>query len=278
MTARLRQSPSGPAITIDSIPSDDVVNESPVPGESLTGALDALYGRSVRYLDLVDDPIALWNFDDTLAAVRGPALDTITGQYGFTNIYPGVRALMVNLGARLSAAPTSSLIRLGAMSAEVIVALNGFPLPWVCGVGGSGAGADNNASWSFGSPATGVPRSMGVAWQTGNNVSVDFATNPAPGSPGIPTIHNIMSLGFSRSASGVVQPYLNGKTLGPPSAPLPLPTSGGNGVFSLGTPLGGTSPFMFVLMSAAVYDRDRSASEFLGSYNRSMGHGLGFVT
>lgn len=117
-----RQSPSGPLAAF-SATSDEVENVSGVPGASVTDALDSLYARSVQYLDANDAPIALWNFDDTLAAVVGPTLTTGAGTFAFTDVYPGVRGIWLNAGCRLDAPATPNLRLLGAMSCELIVQL-----------------------------------------------------------------------------------------------------------------------------------------------------------
>jgi len=279
MSNPARRSPSGPPIPIDGLLSDEVDNVSSVPGSSLTIALDALLNRQVRYLDVNDDPLALWNFADTLNAVRGPNITTTTGEWGFTSIYPGVRALMVNVGARLSAPVTSSIILTGAMSAEMIVQFNSFPIAWICGVGGTvgSASAADNVTWSTVFNPAGVPRNLTTAWETGSGSAVSFATSSAPGAAALPPVHNIMSIGFSRASNGVVQPYFNGRVLGGPSGVLTLPTNGSNGAFSIGGQIGAVATQSFALMSVALYNRARPASEWLASYNRSMGHGLGFI-
>jgi hypothetical protein len=275
-----RQSPSGPLAEF-SATSDEVENVSGVPGTTVTDALDYLYARSVQYLDQQDGPVALWNFNDTLAAVVGPTLALTSGTYGFTDVYPGVRGLWVNTGGLLSAPLTPNLQILGAMSVEVILQMQTFPpQAWVCGVGGAVGSelAADNVSWSIGLPSVTFPMPMRAFWEQGAGVDVTFDTSTTAGQPGYPFIHQIESIGLSRTAGGIVQCYMGGKPFGAPSTALTMPTGGGSGVFTVGAQSGGTSPQQPMIISIAVYNRARSAAEFLASYNRSVGLGLGFVT
>jgi hypothetical protein len=280
-TPRLRLSPSGPPLPVF-LTSDNVENQSLVAESTLTEALDHLYERRIQYFDLADNPVALWQFNNTTNAVRGPNLDLAasTGEWGFTDGYPGVRSLIVNIGARLQFAADPNLLLLGAMSVEVMLGLNTLPFTWLAGVGGTdGTGvAADNVLWGLGFASAVTPRNATYFWERNNNTPVSFTTSTAAGAAGMPSIHTILSAGFSRSASGIVTPYLNGKPFGPPSGVLALPTSGGNGVFSLGAQAGTTANCNFTCFCAAVYDRVRSASEWLASYNRSLGEGLGFRT
>jgi hypothetical protein len=273
-------SPSGPLLPVI-LDSDDVLNVSTVPEETLTQALDHLYERRIQYLDLDDDPVALWQFNDTTNAVRGPNLNLAasTGQWGFADGYPGVRSLIANIGARLQFNPDPNLILLGAMSVEMIFALNSLPFAWLCGVGGTdGTGlAADNVAWGMGFVNNVTPRNATYFWERNANAAVSFTTPTTAGTTGFPTVHVIISAGFSRSASGIVTPYLNGTAFGSPSGALALPNGGSNGVFSIGAQAGTTANDNFTFFSAAVYDRERPASEWLASYNRSVGEGLGFL-
>jgi hypothetical protein len=264
----LRRSPSGSLLPLSDLGSDDVENTSTVVGESLSQALDTLLARRVRYLD----------FDSTLSAVRGPTLSQTTGQYAFADAYPGFRGVMLLGGARLNAAESGGLVLLGAVSVEAIVQLNSAPIAWLCGVGGTfGALPADNTSYSLCTSTTGTSLNARAAWQRDGGTLVAFDTSPSPGAATLPPVHNLLSLGFSRSAAGIVQPYLNGRVLGPASAALALPNGGQNGVFSVGAQLGQTASGSFTIASAAVYGRVRSASEWLASYNRSVGAGLGTI-
>lgn len=276
-----RLSPSGPLLPI-SLDSSEVENVSTVPGETVTAALDHLYNRRIQYLDLNDDPVALWQFNNTTNAVRGPNLNLAasTGQWGFTDGYPGVRSLVANIGARLQFNADPNLILLNAMSVEVIFALNTLPFGWVCGVGGTdatGLQADNVA-WGMGLVNNVTPRNATYFWERNANSPIAFTTPTTAGTSGFPSIHVIISAGYSRSSGGIVTPYLNGKIFGSPSTALALPNGGGNGVFSIGAQAGTTANANFTFFSAAVYDRERPAAEWLDSYNRSVGDGLGFLT
>ncbi len=279
--ANVRISPSGPLAPVD-LTSDDVLNASTVPEATLTLGLDHLYDRRIEYLDLDDDPLALWQFADTTNAVRGPNLNLAasTGQWGFTDGYPGVRSLIANVGTRLQFDADPRLILLGAMSVEVVFALNSLPFTWLCGVGGTdatGLSADN-VSWGMGFVSAVTPRNASYYWERNANSAVSFITSTTAGTAGMPSVHTIVSAGWSRSPGGIVTPYLNGKPFGPPSGALALPNGGSNGVFSIGAQPGITADDSFTCFSVAIYDRVRPASEWLASYNRSVGEGLGFLT
>lgn len=274
---RLRLSPSGPRLGFELPRTDDVLNVSTIPGLDVTTALDVAYERRINYLDVLDGPVALWNFSDTLSAVIGPTFSGAAGSYGFSDIYPGTRGLQIEIGARLTAAPAPSLVQLGAMSCEVILLQNGGTPPlWICGVAGPAASgsASNNTAWSLSVPG----RNVSIDWENGTGSAVSFATSTAAGAAGLPPVHNILSFGFSRSASGVVQPYFNGRVFGNASSPLALPTGGSSGTLTLGARSGAVSTLNYALISLAIYDRARPASEWLDSYNRSVGNGLGFIT
>lgn len=274
-----RQSPSGPIGDFESLSTDDVLNDSIVPGTTLTDALDVLYGRRINYLDVLDGPIGLWNFDATLTAVVGPNLSSAAGSHAFTDAYPGTRGIWLNTGVRLQAAATAALVLTGAMSCECILQMQGDPpLDWICGVGGLDNGASaNNVSWAMRLPSGTIPRTFGTLWETGSGTDVAFSSASANGSSSEPFIHQVVSLGFSRSSGGVVQPYLDGRPFGSPSAPLSPPTGGASGIFTVGGRNGQTANQQVLLLSIAVYDRARPPSEWMASYNRSVGNGLGFI-
>lgn len=274
----LRQSPSGTVVPFE-IGTDAVGNASTVPGDSVTDALDTLFARRVNYLDLDDDPVALWNFNETLAAVRGPNFTSTTGPYAFCDVYPGVRGLDVGLATRLQTAVDPNLVLLGDMSVEVLLLLDSNPTnTWIIGVGGaSGTGvAANNVSWSLILPVTAPPRSVQGFWESGTGTARGFTTPVTAGSRSVPPIHNLMQLGYSRS-NFTGQVYLNGRTFGSPVSGSAAATGGSSGIVTIGARAGAVSGDQFQLISAAVYNRSRSAAEWKASYNRSIGNGLGFL-
>lgn len=275
----LRQSPSGPLVDF-LVDTDDIENVSGVPGDSVTDALDVIFARKVNYLDLNDNPVALWNFNDTLNAVRGPNFTSTTGPYAFCDVYPGVRGLDVGLATRIQTSSAGGLVLLGDMSVELLILLDSNPTnTWLIGVGGaSGTGnAVNNVSWSIILPVTVPPRSVQGFWESGTGTPRGFTTPTTAGSPSVPPIHNLMQLGYSRSGF-TGQCYLNGRTFGSPISGVAAPQNGSSGIVTIGARAGAVSGDQFQLISAAVYDRSRSAAEWKASYNRSMGNGLGFLT
>jgi hypothetical protein len=275
----LRRSPSGKIIDFG-IDTDQVQNLSTVPGASVTDALDVIFARRVNYLDLNYNPVALWNFDDTLTAVRGPNFTSTTGPYAFCDVYPGVRGLDVGLSTRLQTSNASGLVLLGDMSVELLILLDSNPTnTWLIGVGGAaGTGnAVNNVSWSMILPVTTPPRSIQGFWESGVGTGRGFTTPVTAGSPSVPPIHNLMQLGFTRSGF-TGQCYLNGRPFGSPISGSAAPQNGSSGIVTIGARAGAVSGDQFQLISAAVYDRTRTAAEWKESYNRSIGNGLGFLT
>jgi hypothetical protein len=274
----LRLSPSGQLAPFD-IGTDAIANTSTVPGDSVSDALDTLFARRVNYLDLDDNPVALWNFNDTLAAVRGPDFTSTTGPYAFCDVYPGVRGLDVGLSTRLQTASSGGLVLLGDMSVELLLLLDTNPTnEWIIGVGGaSGTGlAVNNVSWSLILPVTTPPRSVQGFWESGTGTARGFTTPVTAGSRSVPPVHNLMQLGYSRSGF-TGQVYMNGRTFGAAVSGVAAPSGGSSGLVTLGARAGALSADQFQLLSAAVYDRARPAAEWKASYNRSLGNGLGFL-
>lgn len=273
----LRLSPSGYPLDF-AITTDDLENRSIVPGQTVSSALTRIYQKRVEYLDVEDDPLALWNFNDTLAAVRGPSLSLGAGTFAFTDVYPGVRGLEVAIGCRLDAPLTPNLQLQGDMSVEMLLQLDTSPTAcWMCGVGGtSSVAAAQNASWGLMFPNATVPRGIQGFWQSGSGVARGFTTATTSGNPSLPPIHMIMTVGFSRSGIDGI-PYLNGRAFGPPISGVAAPTAGTSGIFTIGARPGATCPDQFLVLSIAVYNRVRPASEWLGSFNRSIGNGLGFT-
>lgn len=272
----LRLGPSGPLVDA-AIETNELDNRSIVPGATVTDALTVVYRRRVEYLDLLDDPLALWNFNDTLAAVRGPSLVLEAGSIGFTDMYPGIRGMEIAIGCRLAAALTPSLQLLGDMSVEMLVQLDTNPSSqWCCGVSGpSGVVTANNVSWGLVLPNTTAPRGLQGVWQNGTGTDRGFSTATTNGSVSIPPVHNVLSLGYSRS--GVIGiPYVNGRPFGPPVNGTALAAGGTAGVFTIGARPGAVATDQFIALSIAVYNRVRSASEWRQSFNRSIGNGVGF--
>lgn len=274
----LRRSPSGPLIDFG-IDTDLVQNVSDVPGDSVTDALDTIFAKRVNYIDTTDDPLALWNFNDTIQAVRGPPLAISTGPWGFCDVYPGVRGLDIGIATRLEALLTPNLILLGDMSVELLMLMDSNPTnQWIVGVGGANTGAAaNNVSWSLIFPVTVPPRSAQVFWESGGGTDRGFTTPVTNGSPSLPPIHNLFQFGFSRSGINA-QCYMNGRPFGALTSGVAAPTSGQSGVLTLGGRAGAVSTDQYQVLSLAVFNRSRPASEWRASYNRTIGNGLGPLT
>lgn len=283
-----RYSPSGKPIDFEGIiDSDDIVNDSTVEGDTLTQALDNLQRSDLRYFDRTHSPVALWNFDNTLADASGNGFDLSVeaGAAAFADIVPGRAALRLPIGARFGRATTAALLLQGAMTIEAIVQCdNSPPAPAtatsmaIAGYGGSGETEPANFQWLLSMSSTttaSIPQNLVSFWENAAGVDVLFNTS---GPQSLPPIHNIMYVASTRSATGVMQSYVNGTTFNAPSAALPLPTGGSTARVVVGV----SSPTSvvvdsFVIMSIKIIARALSAAEIRAEYNFAMGPRFGLL-
>lgn len=272
MSRELRNGPSGPIAVIT---SDQVENESIVSGATVTDALDTLSLRRVNYLDLDDDPVALWNFNDTINAVRGPnfsvsALGTTT-QVAFTDMIPGFRCVEIQ-GAQLVAPPTPSLVIPGDLSIEMIVFFDSSPTNQIMlSHGGTGGTAASNKLYEMFFVTPNYPRNWRFVWENGAGVGQSFSTPTTALSPSLPPIHNMISLGWRRQGN-VLTPWLSGRKFSVDSGVLTAPTGGASGFLTLGGDALTANNTSFLCASLAIYDYARTDAQWVASYNRSLGN------
>lgn len=273
-----RMSPSGPLVPVAGS-TDDVTNVSNVTGETSSDALDTLFARTLRYLDLEDNPVGLWNFDNTIAAVRGPGFTLSAGTYGFTAISPGVSALVMPVSGRLVAPLDAALQIAGDLSIEMLIQYQDFPSNSILvnhGAGGVDTDPTNNTLYQVQFPVTGPIRNYRFDWESGAGVDQSFSTPTAALSPSLPTVHTVIDVGWRRQ-NNVLTPFLNGRPFSSASGVLTAPTGGTNGQLFLGGTAALTNASIFVMMSLAIYDYARPNAQWKDSYNRSMGERFGII-
>ena len=269
MPRELRRGPSGPDAALT---SDDVINTSLIGGATLTEALDDIYLRRITYLDQVDGPVGLWNFNDTINAVVGPNFSVTTGtELAFSDMIPGFRCLELGTPARLSCPVTPSLQLGGDLSIEAIILYDSSPTNHILlSMGGAGATAADNKLYEVFFPTPNYPRRWQFNWESGVAVARNFQTPSTALSPSLPPIHNIISIGWSRGGN-ILTPYLSGRRFSAPSAVQIAPAGGTNGFLTLGGDATADNNTSFLIASLAIYNYERTPTQWAQSYNRSLG-------
>lgn len=262
---------------LTSLSTDDIDNDSTVDAGagSLTDALNTLDARKAGYLDALDFPIGLWNFNGTLAsAMGGPAFSVTAGvAVGFTEVIPGgLVGVTAAPGVRLALPVTPAFNLLGAMEAELIVMLEDVDAGMIIvSHGGTGGTSASNKAYEFTIPSATYPRNMGFNSENGAGVAQNFATPTAALSRSVPPVHVIMSMGWSRTLAGVRTPLMNGAAFSAASGVLALPTDGSASFLTLFSDALVANISFAVIASLALYDRVRTPTERANSYNRSLG-------
>jgi len=259
------------------INTNDVANGSTVLDGtgSVSDALNTLDARKANYLDNVDGPVGLWNFNKTLAsAIGGPAFSVGAGTaVGFTEIIPGgFNALTAGPGVRMNLALTPALNLLAAMEVEMILMLEDVdPGMVLVSHGGTGATSASNKAYEFTIPSATYPRNMGFNLENGAGVAQNYATSTAALQQSVPPVHVVMSMGWTRTAGGVRTAYINASQFGAASGALALPTDGSAAFLTLFADALNTNISFSVIASLALYDKVRTDRQRALSYNRSLG-------
>ena len=272
-TTNVRKSPSG---QLAELTSSDIENASTlVDGSTVTDALDTLSLRRIHYLDALDGPVGLWNFNGTINATVGPnfavsGLGTTT-QVAFTDMVPGLKAVEIQ-GAQLLAPITPALNIPGDLSIELLLFLDSSPTNNILlSHGGSGAGAANNKQYELFFPTPNYPRNWAFRWENGAEVLQTFSTPNIALSPSLPPIHNVISLGWRRQ-SNILTPWLSGRKFSVDSAAQVVPTGGASGFLTLGgDATAANNSGGFLCASLAIYNYARTDAQWIASYNRSLG-------
>jgi len=271
--------------TLRTLTTDDIqlapgVLVSP-SGGSLTEGLNTLALRKANYLDTVDGPVGLWNFNRTLAsAMGGPDFTVDAGiAVGFAEIIPGgYNGLTAAPGVRMRAPLTPAFNLLGAMECEMIVMLEDVDAGMILlSHGGTGATSASNKAYEFTIPSAVYPRNMGFNAENGAGVAQNYATSTAALQQSVPPVHVIMSMGWSRTLAGVRTAFINAVQFGAPSGALALPTDGSAAFLTLFASATTVNISYEVLASVALYDYVRTPTQRASSYNRSLGGFWGLI-
>lgn len=227
-----------------------------------------------NYLDAVDSPVLLTNFNDTLVSQVGPtwtvgALGTTT-QVAFTDMVPGFRCIEIQ-GAQLVLPVTPNLQIAGDLEIEMIVFYDSSPTNHIMlSHGGTGGTAASNKLYEMFFLTPNYPRNWRFSWENGVAVAQSFTTPATALAPSLPPIHNMISLGWTRAAN-VVTPFLSGRQFSAASAALPAPAGGTSGFLTLGGDALAANNTSFLCASLAIYDYVRTPAQRKASYNRSLG-------
>jgi hypothetical protein len=270
--------------------SDDVVNASGVSGSSVSDALDDLQSQitapdiGIHYFDTTHTPVALWNFNNTLVdAVASRTLTLSAGATLFTEIYPGVTALLINNGDRYLLNDAALCIT-GDVTIQAILQLDGPPNSTINttifaryeGTSGSETEA-NNIVYSFGAQSTGggAPYTLQAFWEHGAGTNNQHSLTGVT----LPPVHNLMHVAFRRT-SGISRLYLNGKPFGADSVGTVAATGGNDASarLSVGAQLSSVAAERYVLMSLKIVASSLSDADMLAEYNRTLGTGFGIRT
>jgi len=269
---QIRRGPTGPLANFAGTTSDNIINESIVQGTTVTDALDTLARRRINYLDQVDTPVGLWNFNDTINAVVGPNFTVTTGtELAYSDMAPGFRCVELGTPARLACPVTPSLQIAGDLSIEAIIFYDSSPTNHIMlSMGGAGAAAADNKLYELFFPTPNYPRRWQFNWESGTATARNFQTPSTALSPSLPPIHNIISIGWSRIGN-ILTPYLSGRQFSVPSAVQIAPAGGTNGFLTLGGDATADNNTSFLIASLAIYNYGRTPIQFAQSYNRSLG-------
>jgi hypothetical protein len=249
-------------------------------GGTLTQGLNTLLLRRVNYLDALDGPVGLWNFNDTINAVVGPnfavgTLGTVT-QLGFTDMVPGFRCLQIQ-NAQVKAAVTPSLQIIGDKSIEIIVMFDSRPSGNILlSHGGTGGAATSNKLYELQFPSSSYPERWQYNWMNGVLAAQNFQTPAVALSPSSPFVHNMISIGL-RLQSNVLTTWLCGRKFSVDSGVLAAPTGGSAGFLTLGGTALAANTGAFACASLAIYDYARTDDQWKASYNRSLGTFWGVI-
>jgi hypothetical protein len=254
--------------------TNDIINASSVTGTTLTAALNTLAARKPNYLDMVDLPVGLWNFNDTINAVVGPnfavsALGTTT-QVAFTDMIPGFRCVEIQ-GGQLVAAVTPALQIAGDLEIDMICFYDSSPTNNIMlSHGGTGGTATSNKLYEVFFLTPNYPRNWRFNWENGVAVAQSFTTPATALSPSLPPIHTMTSLGWTREGN-VLTPWLAARQFSASSPVQPAPAGGSAGFLTLGGDALAANNTSFLCASLAIYNYVRTPAQRIASYNRALG-------
>lgn len=231
------------------------------------GAYAAIGGAgSVALHDTTHSPVLLYQFQDNLldSSGNGLTLSVTTGTARFTDVYPGVRGILIASTTTILAAAGSSVYRLtGDMTIEAILYLyeyfNAATRTLVSCQQAGDAEADNTLY----NIAMIHPTAQNLQWFSESGAGVDATYQIADRNP-----LSLCHFAVTR-VSNVIQFYLNGSTLGAASGTLATPTGGGNGVFRVGDNVN-SAPFC-AMASLKIIPSGLSAAQVLAEAQLTLG-------
>lgn len=287
------QKPTAPGSLLVSDANGDWIElRGTTPGQVLAWGSSGAAGFSTGGVGAIQpfavspNTVGLWLLNESLADSSGNGfhLSVETGTEQYCDVVPGrKRGFYFNGSTRLWVSTFQSALALGGeMSFVTMVQLDTGPTSLsstiLCSHGASGEtqAANYFYTWGVALPVVaGTPKlQLRSVWEQGAGVDV---THLSGGNLTAPPIHNVMQVGASRSATGVVRFYLNGLPMGVASAPSTLPNGGTSGRLRLGGS-DANSCSEAVMFGAKIVAAEWSADDFKNEYNRTMGPGFGLVS
>jgi hypothetical protein len=208
----------------------------------------------------------LWQFDGDLNDSSGNGF-TLTVEFGavrYTNIFPGIRALLIINPLGLIYNVAEPVLRItGNLTIEMLLQLAPAyeTAKVICSHGAAGETAETNFAYQIDMMAV-TTANMGLFSESGAGVNALYAITPRP-----PLA--LCHLAVTR-ISNVVQFYLNGRTLGAASGTLTTPTDSTSGRFRVGTTSSGFAPSS-VLSSLKILSAGLTSAQILDEFNRTLG-------
>lgn len=269
-------------------------SDAPTDGEGPVWDADAgdyrfqsVGAGALEYFDRTHDPVALFNFNDTLADQSGNGLDLTlsAGSAGFADVVPGKRGLFVWEQARYMTAAAAPLLQIaGDLTIEAIVQQDVNPISadqTLVTYNGPTENESDNTLYQVNFQATGSftsTRNLSYVSEHGAGVNDTYSSSGTAVSLGC--IHNILFLALRRQA-GVLQFFANGRPLGNASAAITAPTggTGANTRLVVGAP--GTSQTagdQLLIFSLKIIARALTDAEIKAEYNRTVGRAFGVLS
>jgi hypothetical protein len=216
--------PAGPAGPAGATGADGTAGAT---GEA--GPQGAAGPGSIQLHDTTFSPVLLYQFQEDLldSSGNGLTLSVAAGSTRFTDVYPGVRGIVLPSGTRLEAASNNVYRLRGNMTIEAILHLYEYNAATRIFVSCQQAGEleADNALYSVGMLDT---ASQNLQWLSESGAGVNSTYQIADRNP-----LYICHFAVTR-VSDVVQFYINGRTLGAASPLLITPTGGTNSIFRVG--------------------------------------------
>ncbi len=222
--------------------------------------------------DLTFGPVGLWQLNGNMKDSTGNGLDLAVevGTERYTDILPKLRGFYFDGSTSIWRSTFDPILAIaGDVTVEFIALVPNFVTDksFVSFGAAKNGQPVNNAQYEVGMPGTGL--GMEMTWDTGNGNTIAYDTND------VFSVGTPFHLAMTR-ASNIVQFYLNGVSISPPSASLTGPTGGSSGRFRIGSNdvaqhLTGAMTSVKVLAFAL------SPAQITSEYNRTLGATFGQI-